>query len=202
MRTVNRGSAASARRSGGGSHLSQAAKELIFSRITQGDGNAAVNAALVAARHLSHGQTLSRQTLSNYRNDPRGKVEMDRLTLEAVQVGHVALSDSIVMAVMLMGSAFEQLMEGDDRLKPLSPAERNSFVNQWSSSLNFIWSRIGRPELLLNTLQAHETAAQPASRISEEDRLEIELHIRRDLTEMARQALREQHAARALAPAA
>ncbi len=181
---------------GGGAHLSDAAQDVILACIVRGDSNALINAALIKAGHLARGQSLSHVTLTAYRRDPRAKVQVDRLSQEAIQVAHVALSDSLVAAVEIFRASVHALFSGPARFKAgMSAQERNSLINALFKAVDLLWDRVGRDDLRQTVLRAEQATLDDLSKrdwVSTEERKEIVDSIQQQLAEMLRRVIARQ----------
>ncbi len=178
-----------ARAEGGGStHLSEAARSVVLAGVMRGDSNLVINAALIAGKHLRRGQALSYRTLRGYRNDPRARVEIHRLTEEAIQAGHVALSETIVRATESFRACVSDLFHENGSHRQLPVAQRNSLVREMYLAMGHLWACLGREELLQNALHAQEEAdgTEQKAGMSPEERLSMENCIKRGILEVLR----------------
>lgn len=102
-----------------GAKLSPLARTKLIERIVAGDSNAQVIAAMHAGDFLVPGDTLSGSTMARYRAMPETSIVKARLTEEAVQMGHVYLSEALVNSVTMGRAAYASLVEMGEDGRPM-----------------------------------------------------------------------------------
>jgi hypothetical protein len=100
-------------RSGGGAKLGAKGHAKIIEYIQQGHTNRQINLLLVRDGVLKEGDSVSSSTYAVIRKKPESKVDLAKLTDEAVTAGHAAVSRMVVGQIEIWDEVYEKLMGGD-----------------------------------------------------------------------------------------
>lgn len=175
------------RTSGGTStHLTDAAKNLIIERILAGDTNAQINIALRTAKHISSRDSVSKQTLTKYRRTDAVRIETCRLTVEAIQVGHAAVSNLVLKNSEIIEKTREVLFP-DGRFVTNPTLRHTLAARLFVFSSKFLWDVLWSGGALSESLKEEEKIREAAR--DAEDPAEISDAQRAMITKEVKQLL-------------
>jgi hypothetical protein len=97
-------------RSGGGGKLGPGGRAKVIEYILEGRTNRQINLLLVRDGVLRQGDSLSSRTYADIRNLPNAKVDIAKLTAEAVSAGSSAVSRMVVGYVELWDQTIEKVL--------------------------------------------------------------------------------------------
>lgn len=166
------------RSGGGGTHLSERARALILERIIAGDSNAQIDAALQRAGYLGAGESISPPTYTTYRHSEAARVATQRLTEEAVQCGHAALSTAIVNAVVAMKQAATMLLSDEGVAQELPNGDVGRLrlaASVMFKAMEFIWVKLGWQDVWGSLERAEREAAEQTRRSDADEATKAEL---------------------------
>jgi len=172
----------------GSDTLSEGARALITARIIAGDSNARINAALRDAKLIDAKRTVSDNALTPYRQSDDVRVEVRRLSSEAIQVGHAALSAAIVAHTDIMRETEKILLPYG--AFPASVDDRHALAEKmFYKSSKFLWDALwsaGLPESIKEEGRLAELARrmEHADVLPEDQRLLIVVEVRETLNRM------------------
>lgn len=178
-------------------HLSDAARALIIERVIAGDSNRQINLALVAAKHIPTGRVISNNAITLYRQSSEARVSVRRLTHEAMQVGHAALSATILLNYRLI-SEYGQILLPDKGV-PLVVDERHTLAERivfkaMGNLWKYLWES-ALPETIAEETRLDQLASrlEHADSLPPEQRLMIVVEVRETLNRMLRSLVQDRN---------